>query len=83
MKTDSANPIQTKAFSLTEDDIATVERIKAEEGVLSDSAALRILIRDGLKFRRLRQQAEQELVERALRNGVPLADDENITHPTY
>jgi len=67
MKSDSSGTAQTKAFSLTVEDIASVERVKEEEGTISDSAALRVLIRDGLKFRRLRRQAEQELMARSIR----------------
>ena len=66
MKSESSPLAQTKAFSLTAEDVAAVERVKTEEGAISDSAALRVLIRDGLKFRRLRHQAEQELMARSI-----------------
>lgn len=67
MKNETSPLAQTKAFSLTAEDVAAVERVKVEEGAISDSAALRVLIRDGLKFRRLRHQAEQELMARSMR----------------
>ncbi len=71
MKSYSSGTAQTKAFSLTVEDIASVERVKEEEGAISDSAALRVLIRDGLKFRRLRHQAEQDLMARSVREENP------------
>jgi hypothetical protein len=82
MKTNSANSIRTKAFSLTGEDVEAVERIKAEEGMLSDSAALRVLIRDGLKFRRLRQKAEHELMKRTLSTGATFLEEEIVERPT-
>ena len=66
MRSESSPLAQTKAFSLTAEDVAAVERVKTEEGAISDSAALRVLIRDGLKFRRLRHLAEQELMARSM-----------------
>jgi len=58
---------QTKAFSLVSEDIAAIEAVKQEEKLLSDSAALRLLIREGRKYRELRQQAEQEVLQRLIR----------------
>ena len=41
----------TRAFTLRREDVAGIESVKHEEGLLSDSAALRRLIRDGQQFR--------------------------------
>ncbi len=41
----------TKAYSLTREDVLAIETVKQEEALLSDSAALRRLIRDGQRFR--------------------------------
>lgn len=41
----------TKSFSLTREDVAIIEAVRREEGLLSDSAALRRLIRDAQSLR--------------------------------
>jgi hypothetical protein len=45
--------MMTKAFSLTREDVRLIQAVKREEFLLSDSAALRRLIRDGQKYRAL------------------------------
>ncbi len=62
--------VVTKAFSLAREDAALIDQVRREENLLSDSAALRLLIRDGHKFRDLRRQAERELVARSLRDDA-------------
>lgn len=57
---------QTKAFSLASADVEAIEAVRQEENLMSDSAALRWLLREGLKYRSLRQQAERELMGKIL-----------------
>ena len=47
----TSSQIVTKAYSLTREDVLAIETVKQEEALLSDSAALRRLIRDGQRFR--------------------------------
>jgi len=47
----TSSQIVTKAYSLTREDVLAIEGVKKEESLLSDSAALRRLIRDGQRFR--------------------------------
>ncbi len=65
-----ASATQTKAFSLVSEDVAAIEVVKQEEKLLSDSAALRLLIREGRKYRELRRQAEQEVFQRLIRGEI-------------
>jgi len=65
-----ASATQTKAFSLVSEDVAAIEAVKQEENLLSDSAALRLLIREGRKYRELRRQAEQEVLHRLIRAEI-------------
>lgn len=66
----STSATQTKAFSLVSEDIAAIEAVKQEEKLLSDSAALRLLIREGRKYRELRRQAEQEVLQRLIQAEI-------------
>lgn len=59
---------QTKAFSLVSADVEAIEAVRQEEKLMSDSAALRLLIREGCKYRELRQQAERELMAKFARS---------------
>lgn len=60
---------QTKAFSLASADVEAIEAVRQEEELMSDSAALRLLIREGRKYRELRQQAEKELMAKFAQSG--------------
>jgi hypothetical protein len=55
---------QTKSFSLATEDVEAIESVRREEGLFSDSAALRLLIAEGRKYRELRKSAERELMAR-------------------
>lgn len=61
---------QTKAFSLASADVEAIEAVRQEEKLMSDSAALRLLIREGLKYRELRHQAEKELMAKFAQPGI-------------
>ena len=63
---------QTKSFSMVGEDVEAIEALRQEENLISDSAALRLLIREGLKYRALRRQAEREMM------GQMLTDE--LTH---
>ncbi len=54
----------TKAFSLAAKDIATITRVRAEESLTSDSAAVRRLIEDGRTYRALMAQAQADVVRK-------------------
>lgn len=56
----TSSQIVTKAYSLTREDVLAIETVKQEEALLSDSAALRRLIRDGQRFRDSRRRKESE-----------------------
>lgn len=60
---------QTKAFSLVSADVEAIENVRKEERLMSDSAALRLLIEEGRKYRTLRQQAEKELMAKLIPSG--------------
>lgn len=45
--TPSPSEVVTKSFTLTREDVAAIEAVRRDEGLLSDSAALRWLIRKG------------------------------------
>ncbi len=61
--------MHTKAFTLGAQDLDAIEAVRHEEGLLSDSAAVRLLIREGVKYRALRRQAEHELLKRITQKG--------------
>lgn len=60
--------VVTRAFTLSPYEARLIGTVRDEEHLLSDSAALRRLIRDGEKYRDLMRQAEAEAV-RNLRSG--------------
>jgi hypothetical protein len=62
----ASSQAQTKSFSLATEDVQAIESVRREEGLFSDSAALRLLIAEGRKYRELRQRAERELMARLI-----------------
>ncbi len=64
MPAKNSDKLETKCFTLGSDDTQLIENVKKEEGLRSDSAAVRRLIQDGAKYRELMQQAQVAMAKK-------------------